>query len=131
MSSTHHEQIIREMFATFTDFSSTPDKLLDFITPDYRQSVDGREMTLSDFQAHTHALRNTLDALEIDIQHVVCEGDKAATVHVACATRRSGKQSLIKVIAFYQFRKGRICLVDELTHLLKGSEKDQALGALQ
>lgn len=130
MSSTHHEQIIREMFATFTDFGSTPDRLFDFMTPDYRQYVDGREMTLGDFQAHTRALRNTLGALEIDIQHVVCEGDKAATVHVARATRRSGEQSLIKVVAFYQFRAGRLCLVDELTYLLKGSEKDQTLGAL-
>ncbi|NHN92771.1 nuclear transport factor 2 family protein [Acetobacter sicerae] len=131
MSSTHHEQIIREMFATFTDFGSTPDRLLDFMTSDYRQYVDGHEMTLGDFQAHTHALRNTLGALEIDIQHIVCEGDKAATVHVARATRRSGEQSLIKVVAFYQFRDGRICLVDELTHVLEGSGSDQALGALQ
>ncbi|GBQ41348.1 hypothetical protein CFR79_14725 [Komagataeibacter saccharivorans] len=131
MSSTHHEQIIREMFTTFTDFGSTPDKLLDFMTPDYRQFVDGREMTLDDFRVHTHALRNALGALEIDIQHVVCEDDKAATVHVARATRRSGEQSLIKVIAFYQFREGRICLVDELTHVLEGSGSDRALGALQ
>ncbi|MEZ7138006.1 nuclear transport factor 2 family protein [Komagataeibacter sp. SM21] len=131
MSSTHHEQIIREMFTTFTDFGSTPDKLLDFMTPDYRQFVDGREMTLDDLRVHTHALRNALGALEIDIQHVVCEDDKAATVHVARATRRSGEQSLIKVIAFYQFREGRICLVDELTHVLEGSGSDRALGALQ
>lgn len=131
MSSTHHEQIIREMFATFTDFGSTPDRLLDFMTSDYRQYVDGREMTLGDFQAHTHALRNTLGALEIDIQHVVCEGDKAATVHMARATHRCGEQSLIKVVAFYQFREGRLCLVDELTHVLEGSGSDQTLGALQ
>lgn len=130
MSSTHHEQIIREMFTTFTDFGSTPDKLLDFMTPDYRQFVDGREMTLDDFRVHTHALRNALGALEIDIQHVVCEDDKAATVHVARATRRSGEQSLIKVVAFYQFREGRICLVDELTHVLEGSGTDRALGSL-
>ncbi|MFT8719934.1 nuclear transport factor 2 family protein [Acetobacter sp.] len=126
-----HEEIIQEMFAIFTDFDSTPDKLLDFMTPDYRQFVDGNEMTLSNFLAHTHALRNTLKALEIDIQHVVCEGDKAATVHVARATHLSGELSRIKVVAFYQFRNGRICLVDELTHLLKGSKKDQMLGALQ
>lgn len=131
MSSISHEQIIRAMFATFTDFSSSPDKLFAFMAPNYRQFVDGHEMTLADFQAHTHTLRNTLSALEINIQHIVCEGDKAATVHVARATRLSGTQSRIKVVAFYQFQNGRICLVDELTHLLDGHETDQALGALQ
>ncbi|MCG4274619.1 nuclear transport factor 2 family protein [Acetobacter senegalensis] len=131
MSATKHEQVLREMFSIFTDFSATPDRLLDFMTADYRQFVDGHEMTLSDFQTHTQALRNTLSNLEIDIQHIVCAGEKAATVHVARATYLSGEQNLIKVVAFYQFRDGRICLVDELTHLLIGREKDPALGALQ
>lgn len=131
MSALRLEKIIREMFAIFTDFDSTPNRLLDFMTPDYRQFVDGREMTLDDFQAHTHALRNTLGSLEIDIQHIVCEGNKAATVHVAHARRLSGEQSRIKVVAFYQFRKERICLVDELTRVLESSGSDQELGALQ
>ncbi|ARW11619.1 nuclear transport factor 2 family protein [Acetobacter ascendens] len=127
----NHEQIIRDMFATFTDFDTDIDALLAFMTPDYRQCVDGHEMTLSAFQTHTHALRANLSRLEINIQRIICEGNKAATVHVARVTRRSGEESLIKVVAFYQFREGRICLVDELTHLVKGSEKDQDLGALQ
>ncbi|GCD52525.1 nuclear transport factor 2 family protein [Acetobacter pasteurianus] len=126
-----HEQIIRDMFSTFTNFDADLDALLGFMTPDYRQCVDGHEMTLSAFQTHTRALRANLSRLEIDIQHIVCEGDKAATVHLARVTRLSGEESLIKVVAFYQFREGRICLVDELTHLLKGTEKDQDLGTLQ
>lgn len=126
-----HEQVIRDMFATFTHFDADLDALLGFMTPDYRQFVDGHEMTLNAFQTHAHALRANLSRLEIDIQHIVCEGDKAATVHLARVTRLSGEESLIKVVAFYQFREERICLVDELTHLLKGADKDQALGALQ
>lgn len=131
MCTIRNEQTIREMFATFTDFGTGLDQILNFLTPDYRQYVDGREMTLDDFQAHTQALRNTLDTLEINIQHIVCAEEKAATVHVARAIHHSGEQSLIKVVAFYQFRDGRICLVDELTHLQTGSEKDQMLGAIQ
>lgn len=127
----NHEQIIRDMFTTFTNFDADLDAFLGFMTSDYRQFVDGHEMTLSTFQAHARALRANLSRLEIDIQHIVCEGDKAATLHLAHVTRLSGEESLIKVVAFYQFREGRICLVDELTHLLKGAEKDQALGALQ
>ncbi|MFT8930822.1 MAG: nuclear transport factor 2 family protein [Acetobacter syzygii] len=131
MSVHHNERILREMFAIFTDFTAPIEKVLAFMTPDYRQCVDGREMALIDFQTHTLALRNALWSLSIDIQQIVCEGNKAATVHVAHATRRSGAESLIKVVAFYYFREGRICMVDELTHVLQGHGSDQGLGGLQ
>lgn len=77
-----HEQVIQDMFAAFTNFDADPNALFAFMTPDYRQCVDGHEMTLSAFQTHTRALRANLSRLEIDIQHIVCEGNKAATVHV-------------------------------------------------
>ena len=126
-----HERTIRQMFATFTDFTSDISELSNFMTTDYRQFVDGQEMTLDDFRTHTTALRSGLRKLDISIQHILCDGDSAATVHFARATRHSGEHSLIKVIAFYRFRGARICLVDELTHVIEGHHEDKALGSLQ
>ncbi|GAP24960.1 hypothetical protein GLF_1842 [Gluconobacter frateurii NBRC 101659] len=131
MSDFNPEQIIRQIFAAFTDFSSDPAALSAFMTPDYRQFVDGREMTLYEFQNHAMSLRRLLKMLEIDIQQIVCQGNQAATVHIARATRLSGKQSQIKVIAFYQFNNGRLCLVDELTHVLNGHDGDKSLGSVR
>ncbi|WP_231490308.1 nuclear transport factor 2 family protein [Gluconobacter roseus] len=119
------------MFAMFTDFGSDLDALTASMTPDYRQLVDGREMSLADFRAHALALREGLSSLEIEILHLVCERDRAATVHLASATRPSGARSVIRVVAFYQFRDGRLCLVDELTRVQQGHEGDGALGRLQ
>lgn len=85
------EKIIRDMFTMFADFGSDLDALTAFMTPDYRQLVDGREMTLANFRAHALALREGLSSLEIDILHLVCEADRAATVHLASATRPSGR----------------------------------------
>ena len=125
------EKIIRDMFAMFADFGSDLDALTAFMTPDYRQLVDGREMTLADFRAHALALREGLSSLEIEILHLVCEADRAATVHLASATRPCGARSVIRVVAFYQFRDGRLCLVDELTRVQQGHDGDDALGSLQ
>ncbi|MFT8325942.1 nuclear transport factor 2 family protein [Gluconobacter oxydans] len=125
------EKIIRDMFAMFTDFGSDLDALMAFMTPDYRQLVDGREMTLADFRAHALALREGLSSLEIEILHLVCEADRAATVHLASAIRPCGARSVIRVVAFYQFRDGRLCLVDELTRVQQGHDGDDALGSLQ
>lgn len=126
-----HERTIRQMFATFTDFTSDISGLSNFMTTDYRQFVDGQEMTLDDLCTHTMALRSGLRELDISIQYLICDGDSAATVHFARATRHSGEHSLIKVIAFYRFRGARICLVDELTHVIEGHYEDKALGSLQ
>ncbi|WP_232309234.1 nuclear transport factor 2 family protein [Gluconobacter cerinus] len=126
-----HERTIRQMFATFTDFTSDISGLSNFMTTDYRQFVDGQEMTLDDFRTHTTALRSGLRELDISIQHILCDGDNAATVHFARATRHSGEHTLIKVIAFYRFRGAQICLVDELTHVIEGHHEDKALGSLQ
>ncbi|MFT9221081.1 nuclear transport factor 2 family protein [Gluconobacter oxydans] len=125
------EKIIRDMFAMFTDFGSDLDELTAFMTSDYRQLVDGREMNLADFRAHAQALREGLSSLEIEILHLVCEADRAATVHLASATRPCGARSVIRVVAFYQFRDGRLCLVDELTRVQQGHDGDDALGSLQ
>lgn len=119
------------MFAMFADFESDLDAVTAFMTPDYRQLVDGREMTLADFRAHALALREGLSSLDIEILHLVCEKDRAATVHLASATRLCGARSVIRVVAFYRFREGRICLVDELTRVQEGHEADGALGSLQ
>ncbi|MFT9016959.1 nuclear transport factor 2 family protein [Acetobacter malorum] len=131
MAAPASEQIIRQMFATFTDFSTSLDQLKAFLTSDYQQIVDGRTLTLDDFLTHARALREALQSLEITVERIICQEDMAATVHVARATRLSGHISTIKVIAFFQLREGRIALVDELTHVLEGNSEDKTLGSLQ
>lgn len=131
MPSFTSEHIIRTMFEVFTDFSTSLDQLKTFLTPDYRQIVDGRTLTLDDFLTHAHALREALQSLEITIERIVCQEDRAATVHVARAIRPSGHISRIRVIAFFEIKDGRIALVDELTHVLEGTTEDTALGSLQ
>lgn len=125
------EILIRTMFQVFTDFSTSTDQLKTFLTPDYQQKVDGRTLTLEDFLTHASALRATLQSLDITIERIVCQQDRAATVHVAHATYASGRASSIKVIAFFEIRDGRIALVDELTHACDGGTEDNALGSLQ
>ncbi|BBC81514.1 hypothetical protein AcetOrient_orf04786 [Acetobacter orientalis] len=39
-------------------------------------------------------------------------------------------QSLIKVVAFYHFQEGRICPIDELTHVLQDHGSGQVFSKL-
>lgn len=125
------EQLIRQMFERLTDFNRPAEEMLGLFTADYRQLVDGKELNLNDFLIHIKALRTKLSALEIKILHIVTSSDAAATIHIAKATRISGETSLIKVVAYYGIKDGKIAFVDELTHLLEGGEADKALGSTQ
>lgn len=129
MTPTQATSKIKELLATFCDFSANIEDVTRFFTPDYQQKVDGEVIDLVAFIDHVHALRTKLVSLDIDVQRIVSDGMSAATVHVARATKRDGDVAIVKVVAFYQFDGDRVASIDEATHVLEGSTSDRQLGS--
>jgi SnoaL-like domain len=121
--------LLRRMFAAFTDPTTKPEVYAGLLTPDYIQRVDGKELDYAGFLSHSEALQASLASSSVTFEHLVTDGISAATVHIAQAVKTNGDRIRIKVIAYYQFRGNRISLVDELTHLLEGAEQDRDLGS--
>ncbi|MBO0905719.1 nuclear transport factor 2 family protein [Jiella sonneratiae] len=121
--------LLRRMFAAFTDPAAAPKDFAELLTPDYVQYVDGEQLDYAGFLAHHEALRQSVVSASVSFEHVVTDGASAATVHVAEAVKLSGERVRLKVIAYFQFRDHRICVVDELTHMLEGEARDRDLGS--
>lgn len=121
--------LLRRMFDAFTDPTTRPEVFGELLTPDYIQRVDGKELDYAGFLAHTAALQASLKSASVTFEHMVTDGLSAATVHIADAVKANGERIRLKVIAYYEFRDKRIALVDELTHLLDGTEQDRDLGS--
>jgi hypothetical protein len=121
--------LLRRMFAAFTNPTTKPEVYAELLTPDYIQRVDGKQLDYVGFLRHSEALQVSLKSSSVTFEHIVTDGISAATVHLAQAVKTNGDRIRIKVIAYYQFRGNRICLVDELTHLLEGPEQDRDLGS--
>lgn len=121
--------LLQRLFAAFTDPTSKPETFAELLTPDYVQRVDGKELDYAGFLTHTAALQASLRSSRVTFERVVTDGRSAATVHIAEAVKTNGDRIRLKVIAYYEFRGQRISLVDELTHLLDGTEQDRDLGS--
>jgi len=121
--------LLRRMFAAFTSQETKPEAYAELLTPDFIQRVDGKQLDYAGFLRHAEALQASLASGKVSFEHIVTDGTSAATVHVADVVKKDGKRVRLKVIAYYQFRDNRICLVDELTLLLDGTEQDRDIGS--
>ncbi|MEF2072262.1 nuclear transport factor 2 family protein [Consotaella aegiceratis] len=121
--------LLRRIFAAFTSPTATPADFAELLTPDYVQRVDGKQLDYAGFVEHHQALRKSIVSGSVSFDHVVTDGASAATVHIAEAVKTTGERIRLKVIAYYEFRGGRISLIDELTHMLEGEQGDRDLGS--
>ncbi|QSB44343.1 nuclear transport factor 2 family protein [Tsuneonella flava] len=121
--------LLQRMFAVFMNPQTKQDDLAEFLTPDYVQRVDGKQLDYNEFLMHHQALQRTISSGSVNFEHFVTDGVSAATVHTAEAVKRTGERIRLRVIAYYQFCGNRISLVDELTQLLNGEQEDRDLGS--
>ncbi|WP_420963666.1 nuclear transport factor 2 family protein [Brucella sp. IR073] len=129
MTESEVHDLLHRLFAALADPAATAEQFAELLTPDYIQRVDGKEIDYAGFISHIEALRTHLASVDITFQHIVTDGRSAATVHLVDAVKTSGQRSRFKVIAYYQFRGKRVCLIDELTHLIEGEAEDRDLGS--
>jgi ketosteroid isomerase-like protein len=129
MSESEVHDLLRRVFAAFTNPATKKEHYAELLTPDYIQRVDGKQLDYEGFLSHSEILRMSLVSSSVTFEHIVTDGFSAATVHIADAVKTTGERIRLKVIAYYQFRGNRICFVDELTHLLEGDAQDRDLGS--
>ncbi|GGA79303.1 hypothetical protein GCM10011491_03170 [Brucella endophytica] len=129
MTESEVHDLLRRLFAALADPAATSEQFAELLTPDYIQRVDGKEIDYAGFLSHMAALRAHLASVDITFEHIVTDGHSAATVHLVDAVKTNGQHSRFKVIAYYQFQGKRVCLIDELTHLLEGDAQDRDLGS--
>ena len=129
MTEAEVHDLLRRLFAALVDPAAKPEQFAELLTPDYIQRVDGKELDYAGFISHIEALQANLSSADITFEHIVTDGLSAATVHSVQAVKTNGQRSRFKVIAYYRFRGKRVCLIDELTHLIEGDAADRDLGS--
>ncbi len=121
--------LLRRVFDAFTDPATKPEDYSSLLSPRYVQSVDGKVLDYAGFLKHCAALQEVVISSSVTFERIVTDGLSAATVHIAEVKKVDGTTARLKVIAYYEFCEGRVCRVDELTHLLNGEAQDRDLGS--
>jgi ketosteroid isomerase-like protein len=121
---------IREMFTeVFYKEKVDASTIAHYFDPDYTQYVDSHTLNYDKFIQHVQALKAAVSSIRITFEHVVEEGDKVCSVHIAEAVKKNGDKIKAKVISLFQFKNDKLILCNELTHLIEGNEEDSDLGS--
>ena len=99
------------------------------ISPNYVQHVDGKTLDYEQFIKHRLVQNKVVKTITVNFQHIVAEGDKIFTIHVADVEKKDGSKVKIKVIAMFIIKDAKLVACDELTHVLEGSKEDEDLGS--
>jgi ketosteroid isomerase-like protein len=121
--------LIESALASLLDPRQDAESLSRYFASDYIQDVDGKRLDFNGFIDHARTLKKSLRSGRVTIENIVVDGMTIADVHVVDAEKTNGDTIRAKVTAFYTVRDGKIVRVDELTHLLQGSEKDRDMGS--
>ncbi len=100
-----------------------------YFSSDYMQYVDGHILNYTDFVHHMLAQKVILKSARVTIDHCVISKSSFCTVHKVDARKKNGESILIKVIAYFEMKNGKITLCDELTYLINGEKEDQSIGS--
>jgi hypothetical protein len=128
MSKEDARDFLEKVFANMFDPRVRPENLSEFFSTSYIQDADGARLDFSGFIEHARVLKGTLRSARVTFEDILVDGPKIADVHIVEATKMNGDAIRVKVLAFYRLEEGKIVKVDELTHLLKGTDTDRDIG---
>jgi ketosteroid isomerase-like protein len=121
--------LIENAVASLLDPRQDAESLSRYFAPDYVQDVDGKRLDFNGFIDHARTLKKSLRRGRATIENIIADGSTIADIHVIDAEMTNGDTIQVKVIAFFTVRDGKIVRVDELTHLLRGTDEDRDLGS--
>ena len=62
---------------------------------------------------------------------MIAEGNTVAAVYRIHLIKNDGSEMDVKDIAFFVIKNNKLIFVDELTHMMKGNEKDKEIGSMK
>lgn len=96
-----------------------------YLHPEFIQYVDGETLNLYDCLTHARSVKASMKSGKITFEHVIGEGNKVCTVHIAESITNGGNAVKFKVIAYFELKDNKIRLFDELTRMIDGDDTDR------
>ncbi|MDX2164957.1 MAG: nuclear transport factor 2 family protein [Gammaproteobacteria bacterium] len=123
--------LIQEIFAHVFEKDGFDEAVCEkYFSKDYIQYVDGKKVDYAGFLDHVRALKSALHSMSFEFKHIVKEGNKIATLHIARGIKKdTGKKIEVQVNAMFEIQNNQVISCNELTHLVHGEESDQDLGS--
>jgi ketosteroid isomerase-like protein len=123
------KKIILDDFKTVADMNASEADYGKHVSKDYVQKVNGETMDYQGFIDHMIALKKTVKSIRITFHEILEDGNKVVTRHTAQGVKNDNTMVEMDLIAIFEIKDGKIVSCHELTHMIKGSQKDRDLGS--
>lgn len=100
-----------------------------YIRPDYEQCVDGVTLDYEGFLSHMRSQKAVIASMDVEFLGLGAEGESVFSNHVVTAQKKDGGIIVVKVMAQFDFKDGRVIRCDELTRMLSGAAADRDIGS--
>ncbi|BAJ04250.1 hypothetical protein SVI_4279 [Shewanella violacea DSS12] len=125
-----HPEANRFLKQTFEIFLNNPSELDRLLSDDFVQVFAGGTNNRDKFLAHSTVLTESLLGAKINFEDVNVDNDGVISeIHTIALTKKDGSEAVLRFLAFYYFKDGKLTKVDELNTLVKGSSEDSDLGS--
>ncbi|AQS40655.1 hypothetical protein Sps_05592 [Shewanella psychrophila] len=125
-----HPEANRFLEQTFEVFLNTPSELDKQLSDDFVQVFGGGINDRTEFLAHSTVLSDSLLGAKIHFEDVNVDSDGVISeIHTIALTKKDGSEAVLRFLAFYYFKDGKLTKIDELNTLVKGSSEDSDIGS--
>lgn len=98
-----------------------------YMSENYLEHIDGKTFNFEQWLHHMTGIKKLMKSYELRFNEIVVEGENIAASYDVQATKINGEKLVIRVIAIFKIKDGKMVYCDELTHLLEGSDLDKHL----
>ncbi|ROS01770.1 SnoaL-like protein [Sinobacterium caligoides] len=125
-----HPEVNHYLRQTFGTFFNNPEAMESELSDDFVQVFGGKINSRADFLAHVSVLQQSLTGAKIRFEDVSIDKDGVISeIHTIALNKKDGSEAVLRFLAFYYFKDGKLSKVDELSAVVQGSSEDRDLGS--
>ncbi|ROS01769.1 ketosteroid isomerase-like protein [Sinobacterium caligoides] len=127
MSHPKANEFLQQSFdALLNDHQKLEGSLADDFVQVFGATINSRE----DFLDHSKALQKSVASAKVHFEDVnVDEDGTISEIHTVAIRKKDGSEAVLRFLAFWSFKDGKLSKIDELSALIQGSSADKDIGA--
>jgi hypothetical protein len=125
-----YKALVKKSFeAVVEDLNYNESVIREYFSDSYLQQVDGKVLDFEAFCRHMQVQKQAVNAISIAFKTLAQEDDIVFSNHLVTIETKERRKAVVKVIAEFRLKDGKIVYCDELTRQVSGHGQDSDLGS--
>jgi hypothetical protein len=100
-----------------------------YVSKDFVNLIDGNKFKYTQWVEHQKHIKSQIKSMSPIFDLLIAEGNQVAAIFRIKLIKKDGSELEVKDIGIFKIKNHKIVYVEEVTRLIKGSEKDKDIGS--